>query len=148
MKTNLKIVNNCILVHFGSIWSFIWFYIHAKYFITYSLLFGIFSRICSAKFGKILVGMGPCNRLNTLSWLKGANKQQMIFFLFFFIIFHIWCSTKFFWDLPPRFFADCTSSMKITIRIPVADLSLDQACIYQLRAHHKIEYKAHNNTNS
>ena len=33
-------------------------------------------------------------------------------------------------DFPPRFFAYCTSSMKITIRIPVAYLSLDQACIY------------------
>ena len=32
--------------------------------------------------------------------------------------------------------------MKISIRIPVADLSLDQACIYHLRAHHKIEYTA------
>ena len=29
----------------------------------------------------------------------------------------------------------------------VADLSLDQACIYHLRAHHKIEYTAQNNTN-
>ena len=28
---------------------------------------------------------------------------------------------------------------KITIWIPVADLSPDQACIYHLRAHHKIE---------
>ena len=32
--------------------------------------------------------------------------------------------------------------MKVSIRIPVADLSLDQACIYHLRAHHKIEYTA------
>ena len=29
----------------------------------------------------------------------------------------------------------------------VADLSLDQANIYHLRAHHKIEYTAQNNTN-
>ena len=45
------------------------------------------------------------------------------------------------------FFAYCTSSMKITIRIPVTDLSLDQPCIYHLQAHHKIEYTAKNNTN-
>ena len=36
---------------------------------------------------------------------------------------------------------------KITIWIQVADLSLYQACIYHLRAHHKIEYTAQNNTN-
>ena len=36
--------------------------------------------------------------------------------------------------------------MKITIWIPAADLSLEQACIYH-RAHHKIEYTAQNNTN-
>ena len=29
----------------------------------------------------------------------------------------------------------------------IADLSLDQACINHLRAHHKIEYTAQNNTN-
>ena len=28
---------------------------------------------------------------------------------------------------------------KITIWIPVADLNLDQGCIYHLQAHHKIE---------
>ena len=44
------------------------------------------------------------------------------------------------------FFAHCTCSMKITIRIPVADLSLDQAYVYHLRAYHKIEYTAQNNT--
>ena len=32
--------------------------------------------------------------------------------------------------------------MKITTRIPIADLSLDQACIYHLLAYHKIEYTA------
>ena len=36
---------------------------------------------------------------------------------------------------------------EITNRIPVADLSLDQACIYHLRAHHKIDYTAQNNKN-
>ena len=36
--------------------------------------------------------------------------------------------------------------MKITIWIQVADLSLDQACIYHLQAHHKIEYTAQDNT--
>ena len=29
----------------------------------------------------------------------------------------------------------------------VADFSLDQACIYHLQSHHKIEYTAQNNTN-
>ena len=37
--------------------------------------------------------------------------------------------------------------MKITIWIPVNDLSLNQTCIYHLREHHKIEYTAQNNMN-
>ena len=49
--------------------------------------------------------------------------------------------------LSTKIFRICTSSMKITIWIPVADLSLDQACIYHLQSHHKIEYTVQNSTN-
>ena len=52
-KTSLKIIYNCILMHsvaYDHLYDFIFV---QKYFITYSLLLGIFSRIqdFSAKFG-------------------------------------------------------------------------------------------------
>ena len=77
----------------------------------------------------------------------GCEKTTNDAIKFSYHFFIIWCSTRFFRDLPPRFFAYYTNSMKIAIWIPVADLSLNQACIYHLRAHHKIEYTAQNNTN-
>ena len=44
-ENNLKIVYNCILVHFGLYNHSYDFIFVQKYFITYSLLFSIFSRI-------------------------------------------------------------------------------------------------------
>ena len=138
-KTNLEIVYNCILVDFGRIWSFIWFLFVQKYFTTYSLLFGIFFksvRICSTKFGNSMsVWAYVTDWMRYLDFVVRKNDKWCYYiFLSFFIS---WCFTRFFRDFPPRFFTYCTSSMKITIWIPVADLSLDQACIYHLRAHQK-----------
>ena len=73
---------------------------------------------------------------------KTTNDAIKIFYHFYYLMLK-----QIFRDFLPKFFAHCTSSMKITIRIPVADLSLDQACIYHIRAHRKIEYTAQNNTN-
>ena len=70
--------------------------------------------------------MGPCNRQNALSWLWGVKKRQMML-LNFLIIFYYLMLNQIFRDVPPRFFAYCTSSMKITIWIPLAKLSFDQA---------------------
>ena len=50
-------------------------------------------------------------------------------------------------ELSTKIFRILHKLNEVTIRIPVADLSLDQACIYHLRTHHKIEYTAQNNTN-
>ena len=106
------------------------------------ILYVILFRPIVRKFNSIICRFfAPHSQDNTFSLLHlwGAKKRQMMLlnFLSFFII---WCSTRFFRDFPPKFFAYCTSLMKITIRIPVAYLSLEQACIYHLRAYHKIEY--------
>ena len=101
-------------------------------------------RICSAKFGN-----SKSVWAHVTDWMHyldyGVRKKRQMMLLNFLIIF--WCSTRFLRDFTSRFFAYCTSSMKITIWIPVANLSLDQACIYHLRAHHRIEFSAQNNTN-
>ena len=102
-------------------------------------------RICSAKFANSMLVWA-----HVTDWMRyidyGVRKNDKWCYYIFYHFYYLMLN-QIFRDFPPRFFAYCTSSMKITIWIPVADLSLDQACLYHIRAHHKIEYKAQNDTN-
>ena len=74
-----------------------------------------------------------------------------------FILLHVWGAkkttneylmlSKIFPEFSTNIFRILHKMMNITIWIQVANHSLDQACIYHLRAHHIFEYTAQNNTN-